>query len=117
MMTVIFYVLVFYAFMLWCWSLYLSVMTLSQKRDQITNPWVRFFAYQVLAVGLFVDIALLNPLASLFVLADYPHYEARCWKFTDTLKFQRVRGGRRGVIAAWMCENLLNPFDPKGTHC
>ena len=111
-MKLILIILAFYLFLLVCWAFYLGVMMLAQKKDEITNPWVRFIAYQELFIGLALDL-ILNVLASVFILADYPHG----WKFTDSLKFQKARGGRRGAIAAWICAELLNRFDPKGTHC
>lgn len=34
---------------------------------------------------------------------------------TITERLHRYRAGWRGTIARWVCEHLLNPFDPE--HC
>jgi len=40
-------------------------------------------------------------------------------EFTLTAMLKRLKagGGRRGAAAAWLCDGLLNQFDPSGPHC
>lgn len=102
------------AFIVLCWVLYLAVMNLAGNRAELTG-FARILAYWVvLPFGLLCD-ALLNLHFCLFTLRV-----PRDWLFTGTL--QRIRreeafDSRLRAAATFICGNLLNPFDPKGTHC
>ena len=95
-----------------CWVLYLAIMNLAEHRDRL-HPVAKFHAYFViLPVGYVVD-ALLNLLVcGLFLRLP------RDWLLTGTLKRTiATDDGWRCATAAWICEHLLNQFDPKGKHC
>ena len=95
-----------------CWILYLAIMNLAEHRDRL-HPVAKFHAYFViLPVGYVVD-ALLN----LMVCAIFLRIP-RDWLLTGTLKRTiNNNDGWRCATAAWICEHLLNQFDPKGRHC
>lgn len=95
-----------------CWVLYLAIMNLAEHRDRL-HPVAKFHAYFViLPVGYVVD-ALLN----LLVCAIFLRLP-RDWLLTGTLKHTiATDDGWRCATAAWICEHLLNQFDPKGKHC
>lgn len=95
-----------------CWVLYLAIMNLAEHRNNL-HPVAKFHAYFViLPVGYVVD-ALLN----LLVCAIFMRLP-RDWLLTATLKRTiATDDGWRCATAAWICEHLLNQFDPKGKHC
>lgn len=63
-------------------------------------------------VGLLMDVAA-NALLS-FVFLDPP----REWLLTTRFKrYIRSRAGWRADVAQWVCDNLLDVFDPTGEHC
>lgn len=95
-----------------CWILYLAIMNLAEHREKL-HPVAKFHAYFViLPVGYVVD-ALLN----LLVCAIFLRLP-RDWLLTGTLKRMiATDDGWRCATAAWICEHLLNQFDPKGKHC
>lgn len=103
---------VFWALVVLCWVLYLAIMNLAEHRHAL-HPVAKFHAYFViLPVGYVVD-ALLNLLVcAIFIRVP------RDWLLTGTLKRMiATDDGWRCATAAWICEHLLNQFDPKGKHC
>lgn len=105
-------VLAFYAAFLITWLLYLAIMNLADKREQM-HWFAKFNAYVLLAIGYPAD-ALFNVLASLVIFQRPP----KAWLFTGTLKWWVASDDvRRSKWAAMLCTKLLNPFDPKGRHC
>lgn len=100
-------------YMLICWVWYLAVMQLAAKRDQLRGV-VRALAVLVLWIGLFLDFILTVIIGSIIFLS-WPGE----WKFTDRLERHLMRDSAhwRYKEARWICDNLLNPFDPKGRHC
>ena len=105
-------VLMGYALMVVSWLLFLAVMNLKAHRDTL-HPVAKAHAYLLLAVGLVVDLALTVVVGSILYL-DPP----REWTLTGRLK--RYRAGPddwRKILATWICEHLLNQFDPGGNHC
>ena len=105
-------VLGFYAAFLVTWVLYLAIMNLADKREQM-HWFAKANAYLLLAIGYPVD-ALFNVLASAVIFQRLP----KAWLFTGTLKWWVASADeRRAKWAAMLCTKLLNPFDPKGRHC
>jgi hypothetical protein len=103
----------FYLLFLATWVMYLAVMNLAEHRDRL-HPFAKFNAYLLLfLVGYPLDV-LFNVVGS-FVLFQRP---PKHWLFTGTLKHWIASDDdRRSRHAAWICEHLLNQFDPKGKHC
>lgn len=100
------------AFIVATWVLYLAVMNLAANRRELT-PVPKAIAYGiVLPIGYLCD-AVLN--LHFCVIVWRP---PRDWLLTGTLKrtLNNEQGWREST-AAWICGHLLDPFDPKGTHC
>ena len=102
---------------LWCfWALYVMVMgvyrahlsgRLSKAGYVLGLPWV--------ITGYLVDILTQFTLATLF-FADWPRRGE--WLVTDRLqRYVRIRHGWRYRKAKWICDHLLDVFDPSGEHC
>lgn len=111
-MSLVAAIAVCYAVFVICWILYLAIMNLSRVRRDL-HPFAKFNAYViVLPIGYVFD-ALLNLLVC-GIFLRLP----RDWLLTGTLKRMiATDDGWRCATAAWICEHLLNQFDPKGKHC
>jgi hypothetical protein len=96
------------------WVLYLAIMNLAPRRDGM-HPVVKAHAYALLWFALVYDFLILNVIVGTVLFFELP----REWLLTARLKRHHASpvGSRRYAIARWICQNLLNPFDPKGGHC
>lgn len=68
-------------------------------------PWV--------AIGYSMDVMANMTIASI-IFVDIPH------EMTVTNRLQRYLAkekGWRNDLAFWVCQNLLDVFDPNGSHC
>jgi len=113
MMTILLILLYVAAFMLECWVLYIAVMSFKAKQDTL-HPVVKVLAYVILVFGLILDFFLTFIIGTVLFLS-LPKFKGE-WTFTARLKRHRSEGGWRGKAAAWICEQLLNPF-VVGGHC
>jgi hypothetical protein len=95
------------------WIHYLAVMNLKRCRDagQLTG-FVRYPAYLALASGLLWDL-FVNVFICTFMFLELPKETT----VTSRLKRHINSEGWRSTEAAWICQNLLNRFDPSGNHC
>jgi ABC-type sugar transport system permease subunit len=111
-MKIIIVLAAIYALFPLTWVLYLAIMNLSGHRNELKG-FARFNAYCiVLPTGYLFD-ALLN----LIVCAIFLRFP-QDWLLTGTLKrYLNTDTGWRCAVAAWICANLLDPFDPSGAHC
>jgi hypothetical protein len=110
-MTIMLTIAGLYAFVFVCWLLYLAIMNLAAHKDRM-GPVAKVHAYAALFFGYLFDFVL-NMIACL-AFQRVP----RDWLLTGTLKRMIINEeGWRCAVAAWICQNLLNPFDPKGAHC
>jgi len=104
-----------YATLFVSWVLYLAVMNLKEHRHEL-GPVAKVHAYVLLAVGLVVDLFLTAVIGTV-IFADPP----KEWTFTGRLKRYHQPpynpGTWRYKVARWICEHLLDQFDPKGKHC
>lgn len=98
-----------YVFLCWVW--YLAVMNLKAQRDQLIGC-ARWLAKLTLAIGLVLDF-FLNVIVATLVFLDLPR------EATVTKRLSRYCGdcGWRSRLAFWICNRLLDPFDPEGKHC
>ncbi len=96
------------------WIFYLAVMNLIRaKNEGIISKPALIMGYPVVAIGLFIDFLLHVTLGSL-IFFELP----KEWLLTQRLsRLIKTDIGWRGDFALWVCENLLDKFDPKGTHC
>ena len=97
-------------FLVVCWFFYLAVMNLKVHVKEL-GPVAKVFGYYGLLLGLVLDLIL----TLVFTLVFWsPPKELT---LTGRLKRHRAEGGWRGTIAAYICDKLLNQFDPSGKHC
>jgi hypothetical protein len=95
------------------WVCYLAVMNL--KRAQDNNQLTKLalcLGYPVLIFGLLLDV-LVNWVFGTLMFLELPKETV----LTSRLKRHRFSESWRGVLAAFICNQLLNQFDPSGTHC
>lgn len=99
--------------LLWAtWGAYLSVMHLKVARDAgKLTPAAKALGYPWLAVGLVLDVVF-NAVIGSLVFLEPP----REWLFTSRVSRWNDEPGRRGDLARWICNELLDPFDAGG-HC
>jgi len=110
-MKIALWILAGYLFAFLCWILYLAVMSLATHRKEM-GLVVKAHALLLLAVAYPLDLVLNVVVGSVVFLS--PPLE---FTFTGRLKRHQREGGWRGSLAAWVCKNLLNAFDPDGHHC
>ena len=96
------------------WVFYLAVMGLKRARDAGSlTKWALVFGYPVLIVGYAMDI-FVNVTILTVLFLEWPHETL----VTSRLKRHIIESsGWRETMAAWICGNLLNAFDPNGKHC
>jgi uncharacterized membrane protein len=96
------------------WGQYLAVTALMRARDagSLTKP-AEFIGKIVLAIGYLSDF-LVNVLVCTVLFLELP----REWVVTARVsRHKKTSTGYRQALAAWVCVNLLDPFDPSGCHC
>lgn len=98
-------------FTFFTWGMYLSVMNLMRVKETLSTE-TKFFAYPLAAVGVLADF-LYNIVVGTVIFLEPP----REWLLTARLKRHLGEDGYKGNLARWLCRHLLDPFDPKGTHC
>lgn len=96
------------------WLFYLAVMNLkrSLQAGNITKT-AKVLGYPILFVGLFLDF-LINLIPMTIIFLELPK------EMTVTARLKKhiyLGSGWRESVAAWFCGNLLDPFDPSGSHC
>lgn len=97
------------------WALYVMVMGVYRaKLDGRLTPLTTALAAPWLVLGYVVDVAVNFTFASLLFL-EPP------WELLVTSRLQRHiqagAGGWRHDLACWICDHLLDVFDPTGHHC
>ena len=102
-----------YALTVASWVLYLAVMNLARYRDRM-HPVAKAHAYALLGFALAVDLVLTVVVGTLLFL-DWPR------ELTLTARLKRYHaeaaGTWRDSVARWICQHLLDQFDPDGDHC
>jgi hypothetical protein len=96
------------------WLFYLAVMHLARAREAGTlSRTALYLGYPLFLIGYTLDVFVQIVVASVIFL-DPP----RDWTLTGRLK-RYINGpeGWRETVAIWMCQHLLNAFDPDGRHC
>ena len=112
-MIILYYLLYSFLCLYTLWVFYLAVMNLKRARDanELTGV-AKLFGTPVLLVGLVIDaVADWTVCTALFL--ELPKEKT----VTSRLKRHINSEGWRSNIAAWICMNLLNKFDPSGNHC
>jgi len=104
-----------YLFMVECWFSYIAVMRLKAMRDDGTLGRLGRFAKVSAYTGL--GLALVKDAILVLIFSVLLWTLPREFTLTAMLKRLKAGGGRRGAAAAWLCDRLLNQFDPSGPHC
>ena len=113
MLIDLFFILLYtVGFIFECYILYLAVMNFKAQRH-VLHWVVKVMAVIILAVGYVLDL-ILTMVVGTVVFLSLPKWNE--WTFTARLKRHRADGGWRGKVAAWICEEMLNPF-VVGGHC
>lgn len=105
-MIIITAILVFYI----TWIFYLAIMSLKRERGRLSKVSM-VLAYPILPIGLAMDV-IFNIFVGSILFLELPKqflFTARCDSHLDKISW-------RGVLARWLCRNLLDPFD-NGKHC
>lgn len=108
-----YYALAAFALTYALWVFYLAVMNLKRVKDAGKLGKVAlFFGTPVLVVGLALDL-LVNVLVVSIVLLEIPQETT----VTERLKrHKRESTGWRLKVTNWLASELLDHFDPSGTH-
>lgn len=97
------------------WGLYVLVMGL--YRAHLANRLTRvttLLGLPFVLAGFTMDV-LANLIVATAVFLELP----REWLVTDRLQrhIRQPRSAWRTRLATWICDHLLDVFDPKGDHC
>lgn len=111
MLTALYIVLGAILFTFYTWGAYLAVMSLMRVKDTLTIE-TKVFAYPLAAVGVLADF-IYNAFVGTVLFLELPQE----YLLTKRLKRHLERDNWRGALSRWLCRHLLDPFDPKGTHC
>lgn len=95
------------------WIGYLGMCSLKRAKDNgtISKPAL-VLAYPALILFVVADAAW-NITAGSLIFVEVP----REWLFTHRLSRLKKSEGWRAKVATFICSNLLDTFDPAGTHC
>lgn len=111
MLTILYIIIGAILFTFFTWGMYLSVMNLMRVKETLTTE-TKFFAYPLAAVGVIADF-LYNVVIGTVLFLELPQE----YLLTKRLQRHLERDNWRGAISRWLCRHLLDPFDPKGSHC
>lgn len=104
------------ALFLWVfWGLYVLVMGLYRAHlDHRLTPVTTVLGLPFVVVGFVVDVLANITLASI-AFFEVP----REWLVTDRLQrhIRTPTSAWRTRLASWICDHLLDVFDPSGDHC
>jgi len=97
------------------WAAYVMVMGIYRAHlDKRLTPATKVLALPWVVIGYALDVVVNLTFASLIFLE--PPLE-----LLVTKRLQRhvdaTAGGWRHKLAWWICDHLLDPFDPTGNHC
>jgi hypothetical protein len=95
------------------WGIYLAIMHLKTMRDQNKlTPASKVFGYPWVFIFLGLDV-LYNIVIGTVIFWEFP----REWLFTARVSRLNDRKDWKGKLAKFLCKELLDPFDPDGSHC
>ncbi len=97
------------------WFAYVGIMGIYRAHlAGRLDGFARAMSVPVVLLGYVLDV-MANVTVAVLVFLDWP----REWLVTTRLKRYRrdAPGTRNAKIAEYICEHLLDPFDPTGNHC
>lgn len=96
------------------WMFYVLIMGL--YRAYLSKRLVglnKYLAAPCLLIGLILDVVA-NIFFATFIFMELP----KEWLVTSRLmRYQTYDHGYRKKLAQYICDNVLDPFDPTGNHC
>ena len=96
------------------WAMYVMVMGIYRAHlDKRLTTTTKILALPWVVVGYVLDV-LVNVTVASLVFWEPP------WELLLTSRLQRhidANHGWRHRRAQWICDRLLDPFDPTGNHC
>lgn len=94
------------------WVLYLAAMNVKRNLANM-HPVAKAHGYVLVAIAAAYDLAV-NVVIGTVLFADPP----RELMLTARLKrYRKTPGTWRAKLAAFVCDRLLDQFDPNGDHC
>lgn len=103
-------ILYLYAF----WCVYILVMGLYRVHLQCKLTGLnKILAYPIVIIGMFIDI-FANIAIAPFIFLDLPK---ELLVTTRLIRYRNRDAGWRNKLATYICDNLLDVFDPDGDHC
>jgi hypothetical protein len=96
------------------WILFLAVMSLKRAQDagNLSLP-AKYLGFPLLAIGYILDFAA-NVFPFSWIVWDFPEEWTVSAHLTRLLK---EGNPYQKIVCGWICKNLLNAFDPSGSHC
>lgn len=96
------------------WGFYVLVMGIYRAHlSGRMTPLVTVLSLPFVVVGILMDVVA-NVFIATLVFAELP----REWLVTTRLtRYVRTKEGWRYRVSAWVCDALLDLFDPTGNHC
>ena len=95
------------------WQFYKIVMWLKKKKDKLKHHPVWFLLGYILAVVFALCDGVYNITLGTIIFRQLPAE----FYFTSRLKRNKANPGWRGELATFICEQMLDPYDPSGDHC
>lgn len=96
------------------WLFYLAIENLIRARRAGTlSKTAYILGLPLFAIGVLLDI-ITNTFILSALLLEIPH------EATVTARLRRhIQDGNgwRSMVARWLCKNLIDTFDPSGSHC
>lgn len=96
------------------WALYVLIMGV--YRAQLSGRLgtvALILGLPVVIVGILLDI-LVNIFIATFLFLDLPR---ELMMTNRMIRYRKTDCGWRSKLSAWICDNLLDIFDPSGNHC
>ena len=109
-MVILFSILFIWLF----WGLYALVMALYRaKLNNELTPIIKLLGFPYLFIGYLFDVVCNLTIACILFL-EFPRemlVTGRLIRHLDS------KEGWRYDLAKWICNNMLDPLDPRGKHC
>jgi len=113
-MDLLLYALQSYAALVLLWALYIMAMGL-QPHLKTMHPIAKVHGYTLFLVAVVFDVVVNWTVASALFL-DRPQ-ELMLTRRLKRYHGPAYAGSWRAYLAEWICEHLLDQFDPRGKHC
>lgn len=96
------------------WLFYLAVMALTPHLKNM-HPVAKAHAYLLVALALALDFTF-NVIIGTVLFLALPRDWLLSGRLTRYVQDESERPWRR-AFARWVCQHLLDQFDPRGGHC